>query len=145
MTKVMTLQDAINKLEWIFNKYVDEKVCLQRMSSPVYFDFCGYYPTTDVHSFRGEYTHLAIPFCRLGEDNPASPMRAEEFLNLLKGCLYKSFDGYKGGTYTMHAHTKLFVANYSESSNTGVWNIVYVNEKIVVKTKYVKKTWCYCI
>jgi len=60
------------------------------------------------HSYRGYYTDLAFAL----SDNPLS---IDDTICLLKNCLGKTFDGYKGGSYTMNRDAPLWCAEYGDT------------------------------
>lgn len=61
---------------------------------------------TDPHSYRGYYRDLAFERCIHGEKT------VEETLKMAEGCLNCTFGGYKGGDYTMHKNTPIWIAVY---------------------------------
>lgn len=58
------------------------------------------------HSYRGYYSDLAF------EADFTKTKSATELYNLLEGCLGTTFEGYKGGEYTMTKDTLVWIANY---------------------------------
>lgn len=80
------------------------------------FDFGGFSPC-GLDSYRGYYTDLAICF----ERKYPNPVGA--FLDELRGAVGKSFTGYKGGDFTMHRDSRVWVANHGETSDTGIVGI----------------------
>lgn len=78
------------------------------------FGSCG---VTGIDSFRGYYDELALSY---GDDEI---LELADFLGILKDALGKTFIGYKGGDFTMHEHTPIWVANYSRTSYTKVIGI----------------------
>lgn len=63
-------------------------------------------------SYRGYYNHLAMA------ESKGRVMSVVSFLNLLYNQLGVTYQGYKGGNYTMSNDTELFVADYGR---TGKW------------------------
>ena len=90
----------------------------QPKENTVRFDFCGFVPS-GVSSYRGYYEDLAIEF----EEKYPFPTVAE-ILTMLKDCIGKTFTGYKGGEYTMDENSQVWVANYSNTSNTVITGII---------------------
>lgn len=58
------------------------------------------------HSDRGYYHNLAF--------TPQSESRIQDMLAHAKGALGRTFEGYKGGQYTMGEHTEVFIGEYGE-------------------------------
>lgn len=90
----------------------------QPKDNDVRFDFAGFVPT-GVGSYRGYYEDLAIEF----EDKYPYP-KVTDLLNLLKDAVGKTFQGYKGGDYKMDENSRVWVANYSLTSDTVITGIV---------------------
>ena len=82
----------------------------------VYYDFVQFAPE-GIHSYRGYYDQIALGYGH-------KPITVAELLGLCQGAIGKDFEGYKGGTYTMHATTPVWVANYDESGSTAIVDIV---------------------
>lgn len=57
------------------------------------------------HSYRGYYRDLAF-------ETVPKRMTAGRLLKTLRGCMGKTFAGYKGGKYVMGANTPLWAAAY---------------------------------
>jgi len=58
------------------------------------------------HSYRGYYDNLAF--------EPAENVPVSEMLNIARGCVGATFGGWKGGGYTMDAHTDVWLANLGD-------------------------------
>lgn len=115
----LTLGELILKLEPIVKNQKEGE------EATVRYDFEYLFPTT-IDSWRGSYDELALNFETQGEE-----MKVSEFLKMLKECVGKTFTGYKGGDFTMHKRTPIWVANYSHSGNTAVIDVVD-NEYVVL-------------
>jgi hypothetical protein len=108
----------------------------------VEFDFC-YLRPTNVASYRGYYSHLA-----LGWSNEPLRSKNGEFvrhwpsvanvLTHLKSARGKNFDGWKGGTYRMDGETPIWVANPGETGGTGIVGIDVSNSIVVLITTKVE-------
>lgn len=61
----------------------------------------------DPHSYRGYYQELAVELC--------GPTTAGEIATMLKGCIGRTFEGYKGGDYTMRRFTDVYIAEYGSA------------------------------
>jgi len=84
----------------------------------VRFDF-GHVSPVGIDSFRGCYEDLAIGF----EEEPKKYPSVAAFLKLLRDTVGKTFTGYKGGDYKMMGSSRVWVANYSNTSNTTIVGI----------------------
>ena len=115
----LTLGELILKLEPIVKNQKEGE------EATVRYDFEYLFPTS-IDSWRGSYDELALNFETQGEE-----MKVSEFLKMLKNCIGKTFTGYKGGDFTMHKGTPIWVANYSHSGNTAVIDVVD-NEYVVL-------------
>lgn len=81
-----------------------------RPSAEVQFDFC-YLRPTKVASYRGYYDHLAIGWTEKSYGPEHHWIPVPMLLVELKDAVGKSFEGYKGGDYTMTRDTPVWVAN----------------------------------
>jgi len=72
----------------------------------VKLDFVAQNPS-NLDSYRGYYEDLAI-----GYDAEVEPMRVNQLLKMFKEAEGKTYIGYKGGDYTMHRKTLVWVAPY---------------------------------
>jgi hypothetical protein len=59
------------------------------------------------HSYRGYYAELAVEL--------TGPMRAGDIADMLHGCVGRTFQGYKGGNYTMYSSTDVYIAEYGRA------------------------------
>lgn len=121
----LTVGEILLKLEPII-----EKQKHREEEAGVYFDF-GYMRPTDIDSWRGIYAELALNYT---EDQEA--MKVSEFYEMIKGCIGKTFEGYKGGEFTMSKHTPVWVANYGNSGGTAVVEIVDGGYQVLIITGY---------
>ena len=120
----LTLGELILKLEPIVKNQNEGE------EATVRYDFEYLFPTS-IDSWRGSYDELALNFETQGEE-----MKVSEFLKMLKECVGKTFTGYKGGDFTMHKGTPIWVANYSHSGNTAVIDVVDNGYVILLITGY---------
>lgn len=120
----LTLGELILKLEPIVKNQKEGE------EATIRYDFEYLFPTS-IGSWRGSYDELALNFETQGEE-----MKVSEFLKMLKECVGKTFTGYKGGDFTMHKGTPIWVANYSHSGNTAVIDVVDNGYKILLITGY---------
>lgn len=82
-------------------------------------------------SYRGDYANVAF--------KPASDVKIGDMLQHAKSALGKTFEGYKGGDFTMHKHSKCYLAHYGDLGNSideymvGNWEITCIRAKNVVE------------
>ena len=120
----LTLGELILKLEPIVKNQKDDD------EATVRYDFEYLFPTS-IDSWRGSYGELALNFETQGKE-----MKVSEFLKMLKNCIGKTFTGYKGGDFTMHKGTPIWVANYSHSGNTAIIDVVDNGYVVLLITGY---------
>jgi hypothetical protein len=116
----LTLGQLIQKFELVKDKTAD-----------VYFDFENFKPT-GISSWRGSYNELALEF----DGNKI--YNVKNFITLLKSAIGKKFTGYKGGKYIMSLDTPVWVANYGNSGNTGVIDVLDLDYLAIILTTYCK-------
>lgn len=114
--KQMTLGELIATLK---RKDAGQHVCL---------DFVYFVPDCTVHSYRGYYEDAAIGYKDGGECTVGDLLAALEKANGAE------FFGYKGGTYTMHDDTVLWVAKSNEAGGTAIVDVVDDGGLIMLKT-----------
>lgn len=100
----------------------------------VLFDFCGCGPTK-VASYRGWYDHLAIGWAdEFDGDWPSAAAVAD----LLENAVGRTYEGYKGGLYTMIRDTPLWVDKWGDFTGTGIVGVEYLGEhSVILETKKV--------
>lgn len=108
----LTLGEVIAVLESSELEYENHKGTIE--PKHVRFDFEYIFPT-GLDSWRGSYDELAITFSIEGK-----PPTGKEFLDWLKESVGKSYEGWKGGEYTMGKSTPLWVANSGNSGQTAL-------------------------
>lgn len=106
----MTLGEFIRALE---RQDQDEKVS---------FDFVHFGPTK-FDSYRGYYDQLALGYGGGRHDHAYEHQTVAQLLAHARECVGKEFTGWKGGEYTMHSDTPLWVANPGETGSTAIVNI----------------------
>lgn len=119
----LTLGELILKLEPIVEKQGEDEATVR-------YDFEYLFPN-NIDSWRGSYSELALNFTTEGQE-----MKVSDFLNMLKECIGKEFTGYKGGEFTMNKHTPIWVANYGNSGNTAVIDVIDNGYCIILITGY---------
>lgn len=123
----LTLGKLIKKIENVVKKGYK---CYDGSEPTVRYDFEYLFPTK-IDSWRGSYAELALNYKTEGEYLPVS-----KFLDLLKSAIGATFDGYKGGEFTMHEDTPVWVANYGNSGNTAVVDVLDCNYEVILVTGY---------
>jgi len=78
-------------------------------SDTVKLDFTDHNPRR-LGSYRGYYEDLSLEY---GTENP--PMTVEQLLKMFEGAVGKTYQGYKGGDFTMSAKTLIWVAPYGDT------------------------------
>lgn len=63
------------------------------------------------HSYRGYYTDL-------GFETTGAVVQVRELLKTVKKCLGQTFEGYKGGDYTMTKTTPVWTSEYGTSNGS---------------------------
>lgn len=92
----------------------------------VEFDFGGFEPT-DIDSYRGYYSDLALSFGEVG-------LSAGDLLAKLRASDGATFKGYKGGEFRMDRTTPVWVANHGKSHGVAVVGIEVQSWRVVIRT-----------
>lgn len=123
----LTLGEIILKCQAIQQKNRGE----ERAEEPiVLFDFEYLHPGA-VESWRGAYDELAINFTAEG-----NAPKLSQLLEVLEGSVGQTFEGYKGGDYTMSRHTPVWVANHGNAGNTAIIDVLDFGYQVVLATGY---------
>lgn len=93
----------------------------------VEFDFGGFEPT-ELDSYRGYYSDLAIGFSESGG------MTAGALLAELRDADGAVFEGYKGGEYRMDRSTPVWVANHGRVHGVAVIGVNDQGWRVVLRT-----------
>lgn len=114
----LTLGDLVSKL-----KEVDA-------SMPVIYDFMEPSSPSAPESYRGYYCDLSFP--------PSdAAISAGELLIDASDAIGSTFEGYKGGDFTMHSGTPLWASAYGTSSGVGIMDAKVIGERLVLITKQI--------
>ena len=97
----------------------------------VRFDFGNLFPTY-IDSWRGSYNELALNYTE--DYSKEKPKTITEFLMMLKEAIGKTYTGYKGGEYVMDENTPVWVANYGQSGDTAVIDIIDEDYEVIIIT-----------
>jgi len=85
----------------------------------------------EADSYRGYYADLAF--------SPSGPVNKTilKFRRELKAAMGSTFQGYKGGDFTMGAETPLWLSDYGTASGIAMMDIVERDGKAIIITKQV--------
>jgi hypothetical protein len=109
----MTLGELIAALEKATKAELRDHVSTTASDRPVYFDWCDFVPGS-LDSYRGYYDHLAISIEKDCNTTVGTLLAA------CREALGKTYQGYKGGQYTMDADTPVWVANWGDCRGWGI-------------------------
>lgn len=123
----LTLGEIIAKCEAIAARGYERS---DGLPPTVTFDFEYLRPTT-LDSWRGIYAELALGFNADG-NAPSLP----DFIAMLRDAVGKTYDGWKGGEYTMSERTPVWVANPGNSGNTAIIDVVDDQWQVILITGY---------
>lgn len=99
----------------------------------VRFDFGGFTPT-GFDSYRGYYRFLALDYKEIHWNERST---VKQFLKECEETNGKTFTGYKGGDFTMDLKTPIWLAHYSETTNTMISHAKMEPDGFIIHTKYV--------
>lgn len=81
------------------------------------------------NSWRGSYDEIAI------EPDHETPRSVGEFRHDLVGAIGHTFQGYKGGDFTMGRQTPVWVAEWGTSGNDAVVDVIVQGEGVLIVTE----------
>jgi hypothetical protein len=125
----LTLGELILKMEAVVARQ-KARIAEGKEEATVGYDFEYLFPTS-IDSWRRSYAELALNFQAEGNE-----LTATDFLKVLKDAVGKTFCGYKGGDYVMSRQTPVWVANYGNSGNTAVLDVIDDEYQVVIVTGY---------
>jgi len=96
----------------------------------VFYSF-GYFKPTTFGSFRARYEDLA-----LGYTEKVGHIAVKELLERCKDANGKTFEGYRGGEFTMHLDTPLWIANDGDNPKTAIERLSDEKYMTVIHTKF---------
>ncbi len=95
---------------------------------PVTFGRSGKVYPSAPDSYRGYYSDLSFP--------PSdTPITVGELLREAKDAIGSTFEGYKGGDFTMDAETPLWASPYGSANGIAVMQAEIVGDQLVLRTK----------
>jgi len=106
------------------------EVCRDHSVS-VRFDFCGFEPSGDWHSYRGYYEDLAIGY----EESSSDPRKVSDIIAMLRDALGKTLHGYKGGEWTVTGDTAVWVDSHGRATGTGVVGVRDLGYLVIIETE----------
>jgi hypothetical protein len=95
------------------------------------FDFISSVPNK-LHSWRGSYDEAAISV----ENQGVLVVNAADFLQYIKQCIGKTFEGWKGGEYVFYEDTPLWISRIGYSDYTVPVGVFDDGYSIIILTDY---------
>lgn len=129
--------NAIEQGCWTLGRLIDALETVLRSAEDgeglqeVRYDFCYRVPTT-LRSYRGVYAFLALGHTDEGD------CTVQELVERLRAANGQTFEGYKGGHYTMSLNTPIFVDNSGDASGTAIVGVENERYRAVIRTRYIK-------
>lgn len=96
----------------------------------VRFDFCGAIPT-DFRSYRGFYDQVALGYGFGGIDT------VEQLMCRVQIAIGKTYEGYKGGQFTMTEDTPVWVDVWGEYTSTAIVGVEYIEYQAIIRTAHI--------
>lgn len=85
---------------------------------------------SEPQSYRGYYCDLSFP--------PSStPITVKELLAEAEASIGTTFEGYKGGDFTMSKSTPLWASHYGEASGIAIMDAKVIDDRVVLITKQI--------
>lgn len=124
-------------LRQLIDRVVEEVDFLDDMPL-VFYDFCGFVPTKPL-SWRGNWRELALGYAK---GYGSTMMLGDEFVEMLEGCIGKSFDcykfpGYSIGNVVIREDAPVWVSNLGEQYYVAVTGVVNDGHNLFLQTKSV--------
>lgn len=118
-------------------KLIEELEKVEKKDTRVGFDFGSTYPN-DIDSWRGSYAELAFDYADVHPNfhGPDIIKNVSQIIQMLKDCIGKTFEGYKGGDFIMTVDTPLWVAHWGISGNTAVVGVRDEGWKVFILTAW---------
>lgn len=130
----LTLGELLLKLKPILDKNSDKK---PEGQPTVSFDF-GTAQPTDFGSWRGAYEEIALGYQLTGYDVSQSIeyVKLNEFYKKVEAAIGQTFEGWKGGDFTMNKNTPVWVANSGNSSHSAIVEVIDNGYDVILVTGY---------
>lgn len=97
----------------------------------IVFDFCQFSPG-EMNSSRGDYSKLAISWLN------GKTVTAQELLNRYRPMVGATFQGYKGGNYTMDRDTQVWVDEWGSWTGTAITGLDRGEHQSIIRTTKVR-------
>jgi hypothetical protein len=126
----MTLGELIDRLERILPDLAED--------ADIWFDFGYMVPTGGFCSYRGDYSQIAIEHGQIEarcSNCSVDSLTVADFLEKLKQCEGKTFQGWKGGDYKMGLYTPLWVANPGHWTRTQIVGVIDDGTRVYLETR----------
>lgn len=137
MVKAARAERFQNSPQLSLGQLIEQLETVQNKSVNVEYDFGTAIPTR-LASWRGIYAELALGYRLSGYDNreQSTPVTVKSLLKELKEAIGYTYEGWKGGDYTMDENTPIWIANPGNSGNTAVVGILDKEYEVVLITMY---------
>lgn len=119
--------------QFTLGKLIDALLVVPNREAKVKYDFGYLYPTT-FESYRGYYEDLAIGYADGGRYGSDEQHTAAKFLALAEAASGATFTGWKGGDFTMHDDTLLWVANRGCTGGTTIVGVDADEYDVILRT-----------
>lgn len=97
---------------------------------PVIYDMMeGFSPSSPL-SYRGYYSDLSFPPSK-------NPITVKELLVEARDAVGSTFDGYKGGDFTMSSSTPLWASPYGVANGVAIMDAKVIGDRVVLITKQI--------
>lgn len=95
----------------------------------------GYFYPFGLHSYRGDYSHLAIGHKEY--DYESKWPSVGEFLKQLEDAVGKTFEGWKGGYYCMDRTVPVWIDKPGEYSSTAIVDVTEQYDTVYLQVAHV--------
>jgi hypothetical protein len=112
---VITLGELLKKLDSLETEYESYDGKLEPKS--VRFNFGSLVPT-DFASWRGVYAEIALGYGMQGYDGDDKAPTLAEFIEQVRATIGSTYEGWKGGDFTMTEDTPVWIDNPGNYTNT---------------------------
>lgn len=99
---------------------------LEGLHSDMQVEFSDGGAPTCPHSYRGFYRFLAL-------ERTTDPVMVNQFRDMVESAIGGTFEGYKGGEYTMSRMTPVWVAPYGDTSDRGIVGVSVEGNRVILE------------
>lgn len=96
----------------------------------VIYDWVEQVAPSAPESYRGYYCDLSFP-------PSATPIKVSELLQDASGAIGATFEGYKGGDFTMHDRTPIWASPYGSANGIAIMDLKQIDGRVVLITKQI--------